>query len=159
MRWLLADPTDRRIVVDWPSRENVLLFDGSSGHGRDPGFQPMADETVTVVVVEPMAGRLRKARRTWPVKWYYLAEHETHRVGGIGDEITIGRRRCSRLPIGIRVDEIRPDVGLQQLVELYGDEGLGARGSKEPALVTQRFSVLPEAQNARSLCADRRFGL
>ena len=65
MRWLLADPTDRRIVVE-PSRENVLLNETVRlvAKVRDPGFQPMADETVTVVVVEPDGRKVTEELQT-----------------------------------------------------------------------------------------------
>ena len=65
MRWLLADPTDRRIVVE-PSRENVLLNETVRlvAKVRDPAFQPMVDETVTVLVVEPDGQKVKEELQT-----------------------------------------------------------------------------------------------
>ena len=60
MRWLVADPGDRRVVVT-PSRENVLLGDEVRlvVAVRDPGYQPVANAEVTVTVQGPVgeAGR------------------------------------------------------------------------------------------------------
>lgn len=54
MRWLVADPADRRVVVT-PSRENVLLGDEVRlvVAVRDAGYAPVANATVTLTVDGP----------------------------------------------------------------------------------------------------------
>ena len=54
LRWLVADPDDRRVVVS-PSRENVLLGDDVQIRirVRDPAYAAVADRTVTGTIVGP----------------------------------------------------------------------------------------------------------
>lgn len=54
MRWLVADPADRRVVVT-PSRENVLLGDEVRliVNVHDAGYQPVAGAEVTLAVQGP----------------------------------------------------------------------------------------------------------
>ena len=54
LRWLVADPEDRRVVVV-PSRENVLLGDEVrlTIKVRDAGYGPVADKTVKGEVTAP----------------------------------------------------------------------------------------------------------
>ena len=54
LRWLVADPEDRRVVVS-PARENVLLGDEARlvVHVRDTGYGPVAGATVRGTVHGP----------------------------------------------------------------------------------------------------------
>jgi len=55
MRWLVADPEDRRVVVS-PSRENVLLGDEVRlvVSVRDAGYGPVAEARVAGQIIDPM---------------------------------------------------------------------------------------------------------
>ena len=160
MRWLLADPTDRRIVVE-PSRENVLLNETVRlvAKVRDPAFQPMVDETVTVLVVEPDGQKVREELQT-DATGEVVFEYQPQTRGPHRVEVRVGDETTERAETVFaatdrdpELSEIRPDIGfMRQLVELYGDEGeWRPRGTMEPALVNEgALQRVPEAQE-RSL--------
>lgn len=65
MRWLVADPADRRVVVT-PSRENVLLGDEVRlvMKVRDAGYAPVAGAVLDVVIHGPSGEALRTSVTT-----------------------------------------------------------------------------------------------
>lgn len=60
MRWLVADPADRRVVVT-PSRENVLLGDEVRivAKVHDAGYQPVSGAEIALAVLGPVGEAAR----------------------------------------------------------------------------------------------------
>ncbi len=130
LRWLVADPDDRRVVVQ-PSVENVLLGDEMqvSIRVRDAGFGPVAGAGVSGWVEAPDGNRTAIETQTdelgsisVPVK---PTAEGAHRVrvfaDGHGDAETVFSV-TSRDP---ELAEITPDSQfLSGLAAAYGDRGL-----------------------------------
>lgn len=130
LRWLVADPDDRRVVVQ-PSLENVLIGDEMQVvvRVRDAGFGPVPDARVSGWVEAPDGKRTAIETITdglgsiaVPVE---PTEEGAHRVrvtaAGHGDAETVFSV-TSRDP---ELAEIVPDTQfLEALAAAYGDRGL-----------------------------------
>jgi len=131
LRWLVADPDDRRVVVA-PSRENVLLGDEVrlTVRVRDAGYGPVEGAQVVGVVEGPDGSRSPVTLTTDSTGEAAMAFTPTLR-GAHRVEVGIGSRSADRGSTVFAVSnrdpelaDIQPDQAfLEQLAELYGDRG------------------------------------
>ena len=131
LRWLVADPDDRRVVVS-PSRENVLLGDDVrlTIRARDAGYGPVAGATVVGSILAPDGTGTPLSLTTdadgEAISVFTPTMRGAHRV-----EVGTGNRSAERGSTVFAVSnrdpelaQIQPDrVFLEQLATLYGDEG------------------------------------
>lgn len=131
LRWLVADPDDRRVVVV-PSRENVLLGDEMrlTVRVRDAGYGPVEGAEVVGNIEGPDGSRTPIALTTDAsgegVFAYRPEVRGAHRVS-VGTGNRSADRGSTVFAVSNRDPEladIQPDEGfLRQLASLYGDRG------------------------------------
>jgi hypothetical protein len=162
MRWLLADPADRRISVE-PSRENVLLGESVRlvSKVRDPSYQPMAGQSVDLEIEQP-DGTIVQASLVTDLTGEASLDFEPQERGPHRVRIKAGQSSMDRAETVFaatdrdpELAEIRPDVNfMRQLVELYGERGAWRpRGSREPALVDEAAQQFIPEQREVSLAS------
>lgn len=163
LRWLVADPEDRRVVVT-PSRENVLLGDEVRlvVRVRDAGYGPVAGAKVTGVVRGPggqaesfsvETGGSGEATTTLTPE-----ARGTYRVvvragGDQGDGAETVFAVTARDP---ELAEIVPDTDyLEQLAELYGDRGAVRQEGdlRGPLLDDDAQQAIPDRREVRLAAA------
>ena len=144
LRWLVADPDDRRVVVQ-PSVENLLLGEALqvTARVRDAGFVPVA-----------LASRVG-----WKPRWRTIAHRRHHRRAGF--RVCLGCSRAGRRASGAdqggrrHRGRVQRDVEDPELAEIVPDEAFlnalaDAYGDRESTWV--RFGSTPlrdEAPPAR----------
>lgn len=140
MRWLVADPADRRVVVT-PSRENVLLGDEVRliVKVHDAGYQPVAGAEVELAVQGPEGEAARFSLATdaagEAVAAFKPEARGAHRVearagGGAGDRGETVFAVSARDP---ELVEILPDRGfLEALASAAGGRFVPPGESAEP---------------------------
>jgi hypothetical protein len=149
LRWLVADPDDRRVVVS-PTRENVLLGDEVRVvlSVRDAGFEPVADEVVTVRVRLPngqeepfelVTDATGEATLVWPTTM--SGAHRVLAQVGVG----VAGQAQSVFAVSARepeFEEMVPDgMFLRSLVASFGDNAtFRGPGNLEPPLVSEDSS-------------------
>ncbi len=131
LRWLIADPEDRRIVVT-PSKENVILGAevGIQVHVRDAGYLPVDGAPVTAIVSSPDGTTQELTATTGSSGFanlvYLPTQQGAHRVVAVAGE---GKTDQAETVFGVttrdpELVDIRPDDAfLRQLASLYGDAG------------------------------------
>lgn len=156
LRWLVADPDDRRVVVT-PGRENVLLGDEVklTVQVRDAGYGPVEGAVVVGTVTAPGGEATELSLETdsnGQASTMYVADRRgAHRV-----ELGVGSRASDRgstvFAVSTRDPElvdIQPDRAfLEQLAALYGDRGryIGPDERVRPLLDDGASRVVPERQ-------------
>ena len=154
MRWLVADPEDRRVVVS-PSRENVLLGDEVRlvARVRDAGYGPVGAAAVQGTVRKPDGSTSTfEATTTAAGEATYVftpTQQGAHRVivragSGPSDRGETVFAVTERDP---ELSEIIPDSNyLQQLVALYGDRAAyrAAGDGAGPLLDRDAVRAIPE---------------
>ena len=154
LRWLVADPDDRRVVVA-PSRENVLLGDEVrlTIRVRDAGYGPVEGAELVGSIEAPDGSRTPLALVTDPsgeaATSFAPTLRGAHRV-----EVGVGSRSADRGSTVFAVSnrdpelsEIQPDRAfLEQLATLYGDRGryLGPDDRVELLLDTDARRRVPD---------------
>jgi uncharacterized membrane protein len=147
LRWLVADPDERRVVVS-PSRENVMLGDPVQLRirVRDTGYGPIAGTPVEGTVMGPSGTASSFEVVTdatgEAVTAFTPSARGAHRVlvragTGAADEAETVFSVSARDP---ELEEIAPDARfLSQLAALYGDRGAyrGPKDTDPPLLDTQ----------------------
>lgn len=142
MRWLVADPAERRVVVA-PSRENVLLGDEVRlvVKVRDAGYAPVANAAVSVLVHGPTGEALRTTATTdsagEAIVPFTPAERGAHRVE-VSAGSAAGDRGDSVFAVSARdpeLAEIVPDTAfLQALAARTGGAWRGPGDLAAPLL-------------------------
>ena len=131
MRWLVADPDDRRVVIT-PSRENVLLGDGVrlTVKVRDAGYGPVEGARITGAVVTP-SGRTHDIELVTEASGEAATLFEPQERGAHRVQVSVGDRATDRgetvFAVSNRDPElarIEPDEGfLRALAKVYGERG------------------------------------
>ena len=131
MRWLVADPEDRRVVVS-PSRENVLLGDEVRlvSRVRDAGYGPVGDTEVRGTIRAPDGTTTAFTETTnaagEATATFTPTQEGAHRVEvrASGDASDQGETVFAVTARDPELSEVVPDAAfLQQLAALYGDQG------------------------------------
>ncbi len=159
MRWLVADPEERRVVVS-PSRENVLLGDEVRmvTKVRDAGYGPIADAVVQITVRAPDGSTQRLEARTTAageaIAAFQPTQQGAHRVTAVA--AAAGAETAETVFAVTTRDpemaEILPDGAfLQQLAALYGDRGAfrGPSDRSGPLVDATARRTLPDRREQR----------
>ncbi len=141
LRWLVADPEDRRVVVA-PSRENVLLGDDVrvTLRVRDAGYAPVAAATVAVQV-RPPAGPPTEHSLTTDEAGEAVLELTADQRGAWRIEARAGRLAADAAETVFAVNtrdpeliDIQPDGRfLERLAGVLGDRGRHVRPGESVA--------------------------
>jgi uncharacterized membrane protein len=154
MRWLVADPDDRRVVVA-PSRENVLLGDSVrlTIRVRDAGYGPVEGAEVVGAVEAPDGARTPVTVTTdasgEATVSFLPTVRGAHRVV-VGTGSRSADRGSTVFAVSTRdpeLSDIQPDPGfLQQLAVLYGEQGkfIAAGASLDPLLDDSARRKVPD---------------
>jgi len=154
LRWLVADPDDRRVVVT-PSRENVLLGDAVrlTVKVRDAGYGPVEDARVTGAVVAP-SGRSHDVELVTEASgeatmMFSPEERGAHRV-----QVSVGGRAADRGETVFAVSNRDPELAriepdetfLRTLAAVYAERGrFIAAGSRiDPLVDDAAVRTVPE---------------
>ncbi len=131
LRWLVADPDDRRVVVS-PSRDNVLLGDEVQLRVlvRDAGYGPVSGAAIEGTVEAPDGSRTPFTVETdaageavWPYRPDATGAHRV-RVQRTTDVLQAGETVFAVSSRDPELSEIAPDPDfLRDLAALYGDKG------------------------------------
>jgi uncharacterized membrane protein len=162
IRWLVADPDDRRVVVS-PSRENVMLGDPVQLRVkvRDTEYGPVQDVKITGTVMGPNGTAASLALVTdangEAVTHFEPTGRGAHRVvvrvgEGAADEAETVFSVSARDP---ELEEIAPDgVFLRNLASLYGERGsFRPPGDSSPPLMDDEATRQVHDQRQTSLSA------
>lgn len=159
MRWLVADPEDRRVVIT-PSRENVLLGDEVRlvVRVRDAGYGPVAGASVVGIIRGPEGQaesfEIETGGNGEATTTFTPSQRGSHRVvvragGEEGDAAETVFAVTARDP---ELSEIVPDLGyLEQLAALYGDRGAVRKPGdlRGPLLDEGAQQAIPDRQETR----------
>jgi uncharacterized membrane protein len=168
LRWLVADPEDRRVVVS-PSRENVLLGDDVRVgiRVRDAGYAPVEGATVTVQV-RPPAGPPQEHQLTTSATGEASLELTADQRGAWRVEARAGRLAADAAETVFAVNtrdpeliDIQPDgLFLERLAAVLGDRGRHvAPGDGVDLLLDEGAERRVRAREVRSLASVPLIGL
>lgn len=168
LRWLVADPEDRRIVVT-PSRENVLLGDTLrlTVRVRDSGYAPVAGADVELRV-HPPEGEIQVHTLTTDVSGESIVEVDATERGAWTVKATAGRLDADGAQTVFAVNtrdpeliDIQPDPRfLGQLAAVLGERGrLVAPSGSVDLLLDEEASRQVRAREEHSLAQAPLLGL
>jgi uncharacterized membrane protein len=131
LRWLVADPDDRRVVVS-PSRENVLLGEEMQLRirVRNASYGPVAEQTVNGTVVGP-GGTAESFEVTTDAAGEAVTRFTPQVRGAHRVLVQAGNEAANQAESVFSVSARDPELGeiipdaafLKRLAEAYGDKG------------------------------------
>jgi len=159
LRWLVADPDDRRVVVA-PSRENVLLGDSVRlvVNVRDAGYGPVEGARVTGTVIAP-SGQAHPVELVTDSAGEAATAFEPSERGAHRVKVSTGPRAADRGETVFAVSNRNPELAriepdapfLRNLAAVYGDRGryIGPSDAVDPLVDDSAARTVPERRELR----------